>query len=537
MVGKWQEKETQKTDDQIAEVVRFACFVSKIEPKNHKEALVDEFWIAAMQEELEQFERSDVWDLVPRPQDANVVGTKWIFKNKTDGSGTVTRNKARLVAQGYSQVEGVDFYDTFAPVARLESIRFLFGMSCALNFRLHQMDVKSAFLNGILQEEVYVEQPKGFDVSSKESHVYKLKKALYGLKQAPRAWYNRLTTFLINQGYERGSVDKTLFVLSNNSGLIIVQIYVDDIVFGSTCQELVDQFVQAMTQEFEMSMCGEFTYFLGLQVKQTDDGIFVTQSTYAKNLVVRFGMDKSKDAKTPMGVNEKLSKDESGESVDEKLYRGMIGSLLYLTASRPDICMAVGVCARYQAKPKISHLLAVKRIIKYVKGTVNLGIYFTKDTTKEFMGFCDAYWAGSLDYRRSTSGGCFFMGNNLISWHSKKQNSVSLSTAEAAYIALGSCCTQLMWMKQMAADYGMTSDSILIYCDNESAINIAKNPVQHSRTKHIDIRHHFIRELVKEKLIVVDHVSTEFQLADLFTKPLDFNRFVSLRKAICVCEI
>ncbi|KAL1222467.1 Retrovirus-related Pol polyprotein from transposon RE1 [Cardamine amara subsp. amara] len=286
-----------------------------------------------------------------------------------------------------------------------------------------------------------------------------------------------------------------------------------------------------------MSMCGELTYFLGLQVKQSDDGIFVTQNTYAKNLVVRFGMDKSKDAKTPMGVNEKLSKDESGESVDEKLYRGMIGSLLYLIASRPDICMAVGVCARYQAKPKMSHLLAVKRIIKYVKGTVNLGIYFTKDTTKELMGFCDADWAGSLDDRRSTSGRCFFMGNNLISWHSKKQNSVSLSTAEAEYIALGSCCTQLMWMKQMATDYGMTSDSILIYCDNESAINIAKNPVQHSRTKHIDIRHHFIRELVKEKLIVVDHVSTEFQLANLFTKPLDFNRFVSLRKAIGVCEI
>ncbi|KAL1215127.1 Retrovirus-related Pol polyprotein from transposon RE1 [Cardamine amara subsp. amara] len=292
-----------------------------------------------------------------------------------------------------------------------------------------------------------------------------------------------------------------------------------------------------MTQEFEMSMCGELTYFLGLLVKQTDDGIFVTGSTYARNLVARFGMDKSRDAKTPMGVNEKLSKDESGEDVDEKLYRGMIGSLLYLTASRPDIYLTVGVYARYQAKPKMSHLLAVKRIIKYVKGTINLGIYYTKDTNKNLMRYCDADWAGSLDDRRSTSGGCFFMGNNPISWHSKKQNSVSLSTAEAKYIALGSCCTQLLWMKHMAEDYGMTSDSLLIYCDNESAINIAKNPVQHSRTKHINIRHHFICELVEEKLVIVDHVSTEFQLADLFTKPLDFNRFVSLRKAIGVCEI
>ncbi|XP_019089082.1 PREDICTED: uncharacterized protein LOC109127931 [Camelina sativa] len=422
-----------------------------MEPKNHKEALRDEFWVAAMQDELEQFERSNVWELTKRPTNVNIVGTKWIFK-KSDASGCIMRNKARLVAQGYSQVEGVDFDETFAPVARLESIRFMFGMSCALKFTLHQMDVKSAFLNGILQEEVFVEQPKGFENPQHPEHVYRLKKALYGLKQAPRAC---------------------------NNALMFVQIYVDDIIFGSTCQSLVQRFVKNMSQEFEMSMVGELKYFLGLQVEQSADGIFVSQSTYAKELVQRFGLGKSKEAKVPMGVNDKLSKDEEGEDVDERLYRGMIGSLLYLTASSPDICLSVGICAWYQAKPKVSHLLAVKKIIKYVKGTMNFGISFTKDTNTSLSGYCDADWAGSVDDRRSTSGGCFFMGNNLISWHSKKQNSVSLSTAEAEYIALGSYCTQLLWMRQMSPDYGMDSDTLLIHCDNLSAINIYKNPVQH----------------------------------------------------------
>ncbi|XP_019087606.1 PREDICTED: uncharacterized protein LOC109127414 [Camelina sativa] len=358
------------------------------------------------------------------------------------------------------------------------------------------MDVKSAFLNGILQDEVYVEQPKGFENSQHPEHVYRLKKALYGLKQ----------------------------------------IYVDDIVFGSTCQPLVKQFVESMSQEFEMSMVGELRYFLGLQVEQSADVIFVSQSTYAKELVQRFGLDKSKEAKIPMGANDKLSKEEEGEDVDERLYKGMIGSLLYLTASRPDICLSLGICACYHAKPKMLHLLAVKKIIKYIKGTLDFGIYYTKDTNTSLSGYCDADWAGFVDDRRSTSGDCFFMGNNLISWHNKKQNSVSLSTAEAEYIALGSCCTQLLWMRQMASDYGMESDPLLIHCDNLSAINISKNHVQHSRTKHIDIRHHFVRVLVEAKLIEIDHVSIDLQLTDLFTKPLDFNRFVNLRKSIGVCE-
>lgn len=257
-------------------VVSNFCLVSKMEPKNVKEALTDEFWIEAMQEELNQFKRSEVWDLVPRPESMNVIGTKWIYKNKSDEHGTITRNKASLVAQGYTQVEGLDFDETFPPVARFESIRLLLGVSCILKFKLFQMDVKSAFLNGYLNEEVYVEKPQGFVDPSFTKHVYKFKKALYGLKQAPRAWYERLAQFLVNQGYMKGGTDKTLFVKDNNGRLMIAQIYVDDIAFGGMSNKLVHYFIQQMQSEFEMRLVGELTYFLGLRVKQMEDTIFIS---------------------------------------------------------------------------------------------------------------------------------------------------------------------------------------------------------------------------------------------------------------------
>jgi hypothetical protein len=502
-----------RTRRQIANLISFTCYTSQIEPKKIDEALNDEFWVLAMQEELNQFERNEVWTLVPRPKTTNVIGTKWIYRNKSDEDGNIVRNKARLVAQGYSQIEGIDFEETFAPVARLESIRLLLSISCVHKFKLHQMDVKSAFLNGFLQEEVFVEQPKGFVDAHHPNHVYRLKKALYGLKQAPRGWYERLTQFLVNNDYIRGSVDKTLFIKKDNDELFIAQIYVDDIVFGSTNNIKVQQFVDVMSHEFEMSLVGELSYFLGLQIRQMNDGIFITQAKYAKNLVKRFGLEKAKHCDTPMSTTLKLSKDASGKSVEQTLYRAMIGSLLYLTASRPDISFSVGVCARYQSDPKESHLSSVKRIIRYVNETSNYGIWYSFDTNDSLVGFSDADWAGNCDDRKSTSGGCFFLGNNLVSWFCKKQNSISLSMVEAEYIAAGSGCTQLLWMKQMLVDYGFNQGTLTLFCDNMSAINISKNPIQHSKTKHIDIRHYFIRELVENKCIVLEHVGTNDQLA------------------------
>ncbi|GJT07683.1 retrovirus-related pol polyprotein from transposon TNT 1-94 [Tanacetum coccineum] len=334
------------------------------EPKNVNEALTDDSWIIAMQEELIA---NDVWELVPQPRNMTIIGTKWVFRNKLYENGIVSRNKARLVAQGYNQQEGIDYDETYAPVARLESIRILLAYACALDFKLFQMDVKSAFLNGFINEEVYVAQPPGFIDFEKPDHVYKLKKALYGLKQAPKAWYDRLKAFLIKHEYKMGMVDNTLFTKKKSSNLIIVQIYVDDIIFGSTCQDMCDEFAKIMHDEFEMSMMGELNFFLGLQIKQMEDGIFFNQSKYIKEMLKKFGLEDSKPMKTPMSSDTKLTKDEECESVDSTKYRGMIGSLLYLTASRPDIMFSVCLCARFQEAPKTSHLEAVKRIFVQLK--------------------------------------------------------------------------------------------------------------------------------------------------------------------------
>jgi hypothetical protein len=309
------------------------------------------------------------------------------------------------------------------------------------------MEVKSAFLNGYINEEVYVKQPPGFEDFKHPSHVYKLKKELYGLKQAPRAWCDRLSNFLFEHGFEKGKVDKTLFIKKIKNHTLLVQVYVDDINFGSTNKELCEEFSSIMQGEFEMSMMGKMNHFLGLQIKQLKDGIFINQSKYCKELLKRFDMDSCKAMSTPMGSGTYVDQDESGTSIDITKYRGMIGSLLYLTASHPDIMFSVCLCARFQANPKESHLMAVKRIMKYLKGTTNVGLWYPKGSVCNLLGYSDADYAGCKTDRKSTSGTCHILGNALVSWSCKKQACVALSTAEAEYIAADSCCAQILWLK------------------------------------------------------------------------------------------
>ncbi|KAH9780749.1 Integrase catalytic domain-containing protein [Citrus sinensis] len=423
------------TRSSLRNTCEHAAFISQIEPKSFEDAENDESWIMAMQEELNQFERNNMWELVPNPEYQSIIGTKWVFRNKMDESGVVVRNKARLVAQGYNQEEGIDFDETFAPVVRLESIRMLLAYACHKDFILYQMDVKSAFLNGYIMEEVYVKQPPVFENEKFPDHVYKLSKALYGLKQAPRAWYDRLKNFLLDNDFSMGKADTTLFVKHKNQDILIVQIYVDDILFGSTNELLCKDFSSCMSQEFEMSMMGELKYFIGLQIKQNEEGIFINQAKYVKDLLKRFGYDNGMAKSTPMSTTIKLDKDEKGKEVDIKTYRGMIGSLLYLTASRPDIMFSVCLCARFQSCPKESHMLAVKRIFRYLIGTINLGLWYPRGTHIDLTCYSDADFAGYKVDRKSTSGTCHFLSHSLVSWFSKKQNSVALSTTEAEYIA------------------------------------------------------------------------------------------------------
>ena len=530
-------REGVRTRSSSLHQIAHCAFVSQIEPKNFKEANQEPNWISAMQEELMQFKRNQVWELVDRPIGRKIIGTKWVFRNKMDENGNVIRNKARLVAQGYNQQEGIDFEETFAPVARLESIRMLLAYASNKGFTLFQMDVKSAFLNGFIEEEVYVEQPPGFIDPNLSNHVYKLNKALYGLKQAPRSWYDRLSTFLINNGFKRGKNDTTLFTKNESDEILLVQIYVDDIIFGSTNLKLSNEFANLMSSEFEMSMMGELNFFLGLQIKQLPDGIFINQAKYAKELIKKFGMEESKCSPTPMATNLYLDVDEAGQPVDITQYRAMIGSLLYLTASRPDILFSVCLCARFQANPKESHLKALKRVLKYVKGTQSLGLWYGRQNDLDLVGYADADFAGNKLDRKSTSGTCQFLGGSLVSWASRKQTSVALSTTEAEYVAAGSCCTQLLWMMHTLKDFGLEFHNVPIMCDNTSAIMISKNPVLHSRTKHIEIRHHFIRDHIEKGDIELIHIDTKNQIADIFTKPLNIQQHNELRFKLGMLEL
>ncbi|KAI3772163.1 hypothetical protein L6452_03343 [Arctium lappa] len=422
------------------------CFYVKIlsiiEPKKVKKALEDPHWIFAMQDELQEFVRNKVWTLVPLPKGKFAIGTKWVFRNKKDEDGIIIRNKARLVAKGYCQEEGIDYDETFAPIARLEAIRIFLAYAAHKGFKVDQMDVKSAFLHGKLNEEVYVQQPPGFESTEFPNHVYYLNKALYGLKQAPRAWYATLSTFLIKNGFDKGTIDTTLFIKRYKNEMLLVQIYVNDIIFGSTNQKYCDKFSELMKSEFEMSLMGELTFFLGLQVKQTSEGTFISQTKYVSEILKKYKLNDSTSMKTPLATGVKLDSDPSGQSVEIKTYRGMIGSLLYLTASRPDIMFATCLCARYQANPKESHLSAVKRIFRYLRGSPSLGLWYPKLSSFDLTAYTAADHAGCKLDRKSTSGCCQLQGNKLVSWSSKKQNCVSTSTAEAEYVAAVSCCSQ-----------------------------------------------------------------------------------------------
>ncbi|GJX29306.1 putative ribonuclease H-like domain-containing protein [Tanacetum coccineum] len=421
----------------------FACFLSQLEPSSVAQALNDPAWVEAMQEEMQQFINQKVWQLVPLPDGKIAIGTKWILKNKRDARGIVVRNKARLVAQGHRQEEGIDYDEVFAPVARIEAIRLFLAFASYMGFMVYQMDVKSAFLYGEIEEEVYVTQPKGFEDPHFPKHVYRVVKALYGLHQAPRAWYARLSTFLLKHNYRRGTIDKTLFIKKNSRDIILVQVYVDDIIFGSTNKAWCDDFEVLMKGEFEMSAMGELTFFLGLQVKQKPDGIFISQDKYVQDMLKKFDMESVRPATTPFEASKPKSKDEPDDAVNVHLYRSMIGSLMYLTASRPDIQFAVSACSRHQVTPLTSNLNAVKKIFKYLKGQPKLGLWYPRDSPFVLEAYSDSDYAGSHGDRKSTTGGCQFLGRRLISWQCKKQTIVATSSTEAEYVAAANCCGQM----------------------------------------------------------------------------------------------
>ncbi|GJU88146.1 retrovirus-related pol polyprotein from transposon TNT 1-94 [Tanacetum coccineum] len=386
-------------------------------------------------------------ELVPCPDKVMVITLKWIYKVKLDELGGILKNKARLVARGYRQEEGIDFEESFAPVARIEAIRIFLAFVAHKNMIVYQMDVKTTFLNGILREEVYVSQPDGFVDQDNLNHVYKLKKALYGLKQAPRAWYDLLLNFLLTQDFSKGIVDPTLFIRRQGNGILL-----------------------------------------------NPRGIFINQSKYALESLKKYGMESSDPVDTPMVEKSKLDEDPQGKAVDPTHYRGMVGTLMYLTASRPDLTFVVSMCARYQAKPTEKHLHAIKRIFKYLRGTINRGLWYPKDSSIGLTAYADADHKGCQDTRRSTSGSMQFLGDRLISWSLKRQKSAAISSTEAKNIALSGYCAQILWMRSQLTDYGLGFNKIPIF--------------------------HFIKEQVENGVVELYFINTEYQLADIFIKAL-----------------
>ncbi|GJY65859.1 putative ribonuclease H-like domain-containing protein [Tanacetum coccineum] len=420
--------------------------------KNLEEHGFDPRWIEAMQEELLQFKLQEVWTLVNLPNGKRAIGTKWVLRNKKDEKGIVIKNKARLVAQGYTQEEGIDYDEVFAPVARIEVIRIFLVYASFKDFVVYQMDVKSAFLYGKIKEEVYVCQPPGFEDPDFLDKVYKVEKALYGLHQAPRAWCETLSTYLLDNRFQSGKIDKTLFIRRDKGDILLVQVYVDDIIFGSTKKSLCTEFEKMMHKN---------------------------QDKYVTEILKKFGFTGVKTAIVPMETQKLLLKDEDGEKVDVHLYRSMIGSLMYLTSSRPDIMFAACACARYQVNPKVSHLHAVKRIFRYLKGQSKLGLWYPKDSPFDLVAYTDSDYAGASLDRKSTTGGCQFLRSRLISCQCKKQIVVANSTTEAKYVAASSCYRQVLWIQNQLLDYGYNFLHTKIFIDNNSTICIIKNPVFH----------------------------------------------------------
>ena len=480
----------------------WACTVAEQkEPQTVEEAVncfEKEHWKAAMQKEMDSIYTNDVWDLVELPGNRKPVGNKWVFKKKTKADGSIERFKARLVAQGFSQKQGLDYDETFSPVIRFESFRSLIAIAAQKHLKLHQMDITAAFLNGHLEEEVFMKQPEGFAVKGKEHLVCRLKQSLYGLKQSSRCWNSTLDVHLKSMGYVQSTNDPCIYTGESS----IIGVYVDDFVIAAESSERIEQVRRALSQKFDVKDLGELHYFLGVQVTQDHEKgtVWIGQPTFTESILQKYGMSEAKPAKTPVSVNSKLLKaSEESELVNQNLYQSAVGSLLYLsTKSRPDLAFAVGNVARYCSKPTKLHWMAVKRIFRYLRGTTQFGLLYSKEArTNALIGYSDADWAGDCNDYKSTTGYLFQIGGTAVSWMSKKQSCVALSTAEAEYMALSSAAQEAIWMRELNSDLGNPqSQPTLIFEDNQSAIAMAKNPQFHGRSKHINIKFHFIREQV-----------------------------------------
>ncbi|KAJ4712638.1 Retrovirus-related Pol polyprotein from transposon TNT 1-94 [Melia azedarach] len=506
------------------------------EPSTYKEAVTcteSTQWLAAMGDEMESLHKNQTWELTKRPRDRKIVTCKWVYKKK-EGETSVEgiKYKARVVARGFTQREGVDYNEIFSPVVRHTSIRVLLAIVAHQDLELEQLDVKTAFLHGELEEEIYMTQPDGFQVPGKEDYVCKLKKSLYGLKQSPRQWYKRFDSYMIEIGYTRSPYDCCVYYSkATNGSLIYLVLYVDDMLIAAENKSDVQKLKDLLSVEFEMKDLGAARKILGMEIyrDRSKKKLFLSQKGYIQKILSRFGMSTAKPIDTLSAANAHLSIAFAPKSVEEKEYMSrvpyasVVGSLMYaMVCSRPDLAQSVSVVSRFMGEPGKEHWQAVKRIFRYLKGTFDVGLIYGGDTQCLVTGFSDSDYAGDVDSRRSMTGYVFTLGSSVVSWKATLQPTVTLSTTEAEYMALTEAAKEGIWLKGLVSDLGLYHDQAIVYCDSLSAICLAKDQVHHERTKHIDVRYHFLRS---EKRIKVNKVGTADNPADMLTKSVPHSKF------------
>ncbi|XP_047326610.1 uncharacterized mitochondrial protein AtMg00810-like [Impatiens glandulifera] len=410
------------------------------------------------------------------------IGLKWVYKVKYSEDGLIQKHKARLVAKGYSQQPGVGFSEIYAPVARMETIRTCVAIAAQL--------------------------------------------------EAPRAWNSKINSYFIKKGFNRSTSESSLYVKTIDKDFLIVCLYVDDLIYFGTNKAMVEEFKNQMMKEFEMTDLGLMKYFLGIQVKQSPGRIFLSQEKYIEDLLKKFNMSQCKPLSTLMALNKNFQVNDDGEKADSTSYRKLIGSLIYLN-TRPNITHSVSLLSRFLNEQIQIHFAAAKRILRYLKGTKTQGIEFKKESKCKLVGYTDSDWAGSIDDRKSTSGYIFCLGSNVISWSSRKQKFVALSSAEAEYIACIDAACEAVWLQRILKDMKFEQcEPTIIHCDNMSSIAMTKNPIFHARSKHIELRYHFIRYLVTQEVISMKFIKTEDQPADIMTKVVTIDKFDKFKKKL-----
>ena len=483
-----------------------------------------EKWKEAMKTEYDGLIKNDVWELVKCPANRSPIGSKWVLKTKYKENGEVERRKARLVARGFAQKPGIEYNETFAPVARLTSIRVIMALAAKLKLDLYQLDITMAYTYGDLKEDIYMQQAKYFEVSGKEDHVYHLKKSLYGLKQSGKQWFDKLNGFLKELNLRQMEEDPCVYSKRDGDKILILAVYVDDLIVATNNHKLFNHLKENLIKRFEMRDLGKLNFCLGLQFYQNNETkeVRVSQEKYIKDMVKKFGLGDAKIALTPLEAKINLSKDDDSPEFDPSTYRSLIGSLMYAAiATRPDIMYAVSALSCFNDNPKRSHWLSAKRVLRYLKGTSNIGLCF-RDTGDDLTGYTDSDWGGDIVDRKSRTGFIFKLSNSAISWESRKQKSVAISSTEAEYMALTEATREAVYLRRFLNKFDTVAEdrATKIYCDNQSAAKLVQNPMFHGRTKHIDVRHHYVREIFQQGIIGICYMPSNEMPADLLTKSL-----------------